>query len=173
MPHSPPALQALLVHIPYRAVPCPGVLTAVAAVMVNYGVENISGLKFWATLQLLSRGHVLGSFAGYAAMNAALVAASAAITLWVGPAAAGSGIAEVKVRGRAGRRRINVLVSWCNLPQQQGMHGRQGRHSNMRGSRGTYHGARDQRLWLLGGPRHQSVLPGTCECGPCEYDRRT
>ncbi len=98
-----------------RAVPFPGVLTAVAAVLVNYGVENISGLKFWATLQLLSQGHVLGSFAGYAAMNAALVAASAAITLWVGPAAAGSGIAEVKVRsgGRGverNRRGMNVLV---------------------------------------------------------------
>lgn len=73
-------------------------VTALAAFAVNLAVENISGFKFWATLTIMERGDVLGSYLAYTAMNAALVGASVAITLYVGPAAAGSGIADVKVR---------------------------------------------------------------------------
>ncbi|KAI8468319.1 MAG: chloride channel [Monoraphidium minutum] len=73
-----------------------GLATAGAAFAVNYGVENISGFKFRLTLQLLGRGHAAGSFAVYAAINAALVLAGTALTVYVAPAAAGSGIAEVK-----------------------------------------------------------------------------
>ncbi|PNW88649.1 hypothetical protein CHLRE_01g038700v5 [Chlamydomonas reinhardtii] len=73
-----------------------GVVTALAAFAVNLAVENISGFKFWATLTIMERGDVLGSYLAYTAMNAALVGASVAITLYVGPAAAGSGIADVK-----------------------------------------------------------------------------
>ena len=63
---------------------------------MNFGVENISGFKFWATLSLLERGQLLGSFLVYAIINLVLVGASAVIISWA-PAAAGSGIAEVKV----------------------------------------------------------------------------
>lgn len=73
-------------------------ITALAAFTVNLSVENISGFKFWATLTIMERGNLVGSFLAYVAMNAALVTASVAITIYVGPAAAGSGIPEVKVR---------------------------------------------------------------------------
>ncbi|KAG2444895.1 hypothetical protein HXX76_001631 [Chlamydomonas incerta] len=73
-----------------------GVVTALAAFAVNLAVENISGFKFWATLTIMERGDVLGSYLAYTAMNGALVTAGVAITAYLGPAAAGSGIADVK-----------------------------------------------------------------------------
>ncbi|KAF8058892.1 CLC-D [Scenedesmus sp. PABB004] len=73
-----------------------GVLTAVAAFAVNLGVENLAGFKFWATLTLLDRGQALASYAVYAGTNVALVTASVWLTTALAPAAAGSGIAEVK-----------------------------------------------------------------------------
>ncbi|GIL91065.1 hypothetical protein Vretimale_9495 [Volvox reticuliferus] len=73
-----------------------GVITALAAFAVNLSVENISGFKFWATLTIMESGNLVGSFMAYVAMNAALVTASVAITLYIGPAAAGSGIPDVK-----------------------------------------------------------------------------
>ena len=72
-------------------------VTATAAFAVNVSVENISGFKFWATLSLLGHGHTMLSFLVYVAINTVLVFAAAAVTAYVGPAAAGSGIAEVKV----------------------------------------------------------------------------
>lgn len=44
--------------VPYRA----GAMTAIAAFAVNVSVENIAGFKFWATLSLLEKGYVGGSF---------------------------------------------------------------------------------------------------------------
>jgi len=73
-------------------------VTAVAAFAVNVSVENISGFKFWATLSLLNEGRVVLSFLAYLFMNTTLVFCAVAVTAYVGPAAAGSGIAEVKVR---------------------------------------------------------------------------
>lgn len=73
-----------------------GVVTAGAAFAVNLGVENISGFKFWATFTIIEKGHYLGSFVVYTLINAALVLASVLVTLFIGPAAAGSGIADVK-----------------------------------------------------------------------------
>lgn len=74
-----------------------GMITALAAFAVNISVENISGFKFWATLGVMERGHVFLSFLIYIAINAALVTLSVAVTVHFGPAAAGSGIADVKV----------------------------------------------------------------------------
>lgn len=74
-----------------------GVVTAFAAFCVNVSVENLSGFKFWATLSLIGRGHILLSFIVYVAINFLLVASAVLVTVRVGPAAAGSGIAEVKV----------------------------------------------------------------------------
>jgi hypothetical protein len=70
---------------------------------VNYGVENLAALKFRATLSLLASGRPAAAFMAYAAVNCALVAAAAVLTTQFAPAAAGSGIAEVKVRRGAGR----------------------------------------------------------------------
>jgi H+/Cl- antiporter ClcA len=81
----------------YTRRPPIGLITAAASFAVNYGVENISGFKFKATLTLLNSGHAVASFAVYCAINAALVLAAVALTTQVAPAAAGSGIAEVKV----------------------------------------------------------------------------
>eukprot|EP00879_Flechtneria_rotunda_P004562 GHRR01004817.1.p1 GENE.GHRR01004817.1~~GHRR01004817.1.p1 ORF type:complete len:654 (+),score=198.62 GHRR01004817.1:480-2441(+) len=73
-----------------------GVITAAAAFAVNLGVENISGFKFWATLTLLNRDQVFASYLVYVLINCSLVGLSAFVTLHYAPAAAGSGIAEVK-----------------------------------------------------------------------------
>lgn len=81
----------------------PGVITAAAAFAVNLGVENISGFKFWATLTLLERGQPVASFLVYALVNCVLIGVSVYVTVNYAPAAAGSGIAEVKVsRGQPG-----------------------------------------------------------------------
>uniref|UniRef100_A0A383VWF9 Chloride channel protein n=1 Tax=Tetradesmus obliquus TaxID=3088 RepID=A0A383VWF9_TETOB len=73
-----------------------GVITAAAAFAVNLGVENISGFKFWATLTLLERGQPVASFLVYALVNCVLIGVSVYVTVNYAPAAAGSGIAEVK-----------------------------------------------------------------------------
>ncbi len=90
------------IYVPSPAPAFPGVITALAAFAVNVSVENISGFKHWATLTIMEGGDVMGSYLAYVAMNAALVTASVAITLYIGPAAAGSGIPDVKV----GRDRV-------------------------------------------------------------------
>lgn len=77
--------------------PTAGVITAACAFAVNLGVENISGFKFWATLTLLERNQAFASYLVYVLINCSLVVASVFITVYYGPAAAGSGIAEVKV----------------------------------------------------------------------------
>jgi chloride channel 7 len=62
-------------------------------------VENIAGFKFWLTLTLLERQHAFASYIVYVAINCSLIVGSVALTVYVAPAAAGSGIAEVKVSG--------------------------------------------------------------------------
>ena len=74
-----------------------GIITAAAAFAVNFGVENIAGFKFWATLTLLERGQGVASYLVYVLINCSLIVGSVALTMLVAPAAAGSGIAEVKV----------------------------------------------------------------------------
>jgi chloride channel 7 len=59
-------------------------------------VESISGLKFRAALALLASGRPAAAFALHASFGACLVAVAAALTVGLAPAAAGSGIAEVK-----------------------------------------------------------------------------
>mmetsp|Transcript_13825 Transcript_13825/g.37368 ORF Transcript_13825/g.37368 Transcript_13825/m.37368 type:complete len:858 (-) Transcript_13825:79-2652(-) len=73
-----------------------GVITGIAAFAVNVSVENISGFKFWATLSLMNKGHIALSFLVYFSISTVLVFCAVALTAYVGPAAAGSGIAEVK-----------------------------------------------------------------------------
>ena len=73
-----------------------GATTASAAFLVNLAVENIAGFKFWATLSVMQTSGYLTSFLLYSIINCLLVLASVLVTLYLGPAAAGSGISEVK-----------------------------------------------------------------------------
>lgn len=86
-----------------------GVCTAIAAFAVNIGVENISGFKFWAVLTIASQGSYLASFLVYVVINAVLVTSAVALTVYVAPAASGSGIAEVKVGARCTTVPNNML----------------------------------------------------------------
>jgi H+/Cl- antiporter ClcA len=71
----------------------------VFAVCLTAGVENIAGFKFWLTLTLLERRQAFASYLVYVLINCSLIVGSVALTVFVAPAAAGSGIAEVKVGG--------------------------------------------------------------------------
>lgn len=68
-----------------------------AAFIVNMGVENIAAYKIALTFALLPHSY-LASFICYVGINCALVAVAAALVNYAAPAAAGSGIPEVKVR---------------------------------------------------------------------------
>lgn len=85
-------------------------------------MENIAGFKFWAVLTMMERGWLGGSFLVYAAINLVLVMASVMLTVYWSPAAAGSGIAEVKVRRRGGVLGGCVALGWAPVglpgPQQ-------------------------------------------------------
>ena len=61
----------------------------------------------------------MGSLLTYVSCNAALVLASVAITVFIGPAAAGSGIADVKVRKGSGIVDVKVRKGWRPQQQQQ------------------------------------------------------
>ena len=79
--------------------PCilpPGATTASAAFIVNLAVQNIAGVKFGATLSVMQSYGYLTSFLLYALINGLLVLVSVLVTIYMGPAAAGSGISEVK-----------------------------------------------------------------------------
>ena len=73
-----------------------GIATAVIAFSVNVGVENIAGLKFWVTLHLMRSSSMFGSYLIYTIANCLLVWLSTAVVVYYGPAAAGSGIPDVK-----------------------------------------------------------------------------
>ncbi|KAJ9530837.1 hypothetical protein QJQ45_028717 [Haematococcus lacustris] len=73
-----------------------GVTIALAAFAVHLSVENTAGFKHWATLKLMEKGWTGAALLLYATMNALLVMVAVCVTLFVAPAAAGSGIAECK-----------------------------------------------------------------------------
>eukprot|EP01025_Chloroclados_australasicus_P054300 TRINITY_DN6431_c0_g1_i5.p2 TRINITY_DN6431_c0_g1~~TRINITY_DN6431_c0_g1_i5.p2 ORF type:complete len:402 (-),score=33.35 TRINITY_DN6431_c0_g1_i5:272-1477(-) len=72
-----------------------GVLTAFTAFAVNMGVENIAGIKFWLTLSAMNSSY-FASYLIYMLFNCILVMLSASIVVFYGPAAAGSGIPDIK-----------------------------------------------------------------------------
>lgn len=90
-----------------------GVITAGCAFAVNLGVENISGYKFWATLTLLGQGRAFASYLVYVVINCCLVAGSVYVTMYFAPAAAGSGIAEVKVGGSICSQEALPMRKFC------------------------------------------------------------
>ncbi|ONM13043.1 Putative chloride channel-like protein CLC-g [Zea mays] len=73
-----------------------GALAAAAGFVANLGVENVAGAKFVVTSDLMLDGRHGSAFAVFLASNFALTMLAAVLTVYVAPAAAGSGIPEVK-----------------------------------------------------------------------------
>ena len=70
-------------------------MTGLAAFFINIAVENFSGWKFAATFAVMKHSYILGLII-YVAFNGALVFSSVYIITQFAPAAAGSGIPEIK-----------------------------------------------------------------------------
>ncbi|CAI6001418.1 unnamed protein product [Closterium sp. NIES-65] len=73
-----------------------GCMTGGAAFLINMVVENAMGVKLALTIELLNGGSPFLAVLVYSLLSALLVAASAALCVFVAPAAAGSGIPEVR-----------------------------------------------------------------------------
>lgn len=72
-----------------------GIGTGLAAVFINLSVENFAGWKFELTFWLIQKSYVVG-FLVYLLINLVLVYSSVCIITQFAPAAAGSGIPEIK-----------------------------------------------------------------------------
>ncbi|KAK4434016.1 Chloride channel protein CLC-d [Sesamum alatum] len=72
-----------------------GTGTALAAVFINISVENFAGWKYSLTFNIIQKSYFAG-FLVYMLINLALVLSSACIITQFAPAAAGSGIPEIK-----------------------------------------------------------------------------
>ncbi|XP_058073698.1 chloride channel protein CLC-d isoform X2 [Magnolia sinica] len=72
-----------------------GIGTGLAAVFINLAVENFAGWKFAATFKIIQSSYIAG-FIVYILINLALVLSSVLIVTQFAPAAAGSGIPEIK-----------------------------------------------------------------------------
>ncbi|KAF9607604.1 hypothetical protein IFM89_037532 [Coptis chinensis] len=72
-----------------------GIGTGLAAVFINIAVENFAGWKFAATFSIIQKSYLAG-FIVYILINLALVFSSVFIVTQFAPAAAGSGIPEIK-----------------------------------------------------------------------------
>ncbi|KAF3444191.1 hypothetical protein FNV43_RR13881 [Rhamnella rubrinervis] len=73
-----------------------GLGTGLVGFFNNIAVENIAGWKLLLTSNLISEQKYYKAFAVYAFSNVGLAAAAAALCAFIAPAAAGSGIPEVK-----------------------------------------------------------------------------
>ncbi|KAF3970863.1 hypothetical protein ACB098_04G058800 [Castanea mollissima] len=73
-----------------------GLGTGLVGFFNNIAVENIAGFKLLLTSNLMSEDKYFKAFAAYAGCNVGLAAAAAALCAFIAPAAAGSGIPEVK-----------------------------------------------------------------------------
>lgn len=69
--------------------------TALAAVCINISVENFAGWKYSLTFNIIQTSYFAG-FLVYLSINLALVLSSVYIITHFAPAAAGSGIPEIK-----------------------------------------------------------------------------
>ncbi|KAL5982029.1 hypothetical protein ACLOJK_016097 [Asimina triloba] len=72
-----------------------GIGTGLAAIFINLAVENFAGWKFSATFSIIQSSYIAGFFV-YVLINLALVLSSVFIVTEFAPAAAGSGIPEIK-----------------------------------------------------------------------------
>ncbi|KAL6956129.1 hypothetical protein U1Q18_043903 [Sarracenia purpurea var. burkii] len=73
-----------------------GLSTGLVGFFNNLAVENIAGFKLLLTSNLMLQQRYYQAFAGYAGCNMILAIAAAALCAYIAPAAAGSGIPEVK-----------------------------------------------------------------------------
>ncbi|XP_004486231.2 chloride channel protein CLC-c-like [Cicer arietinum] len=73
-----------------------GLITGIVGFLNNIGVENISGLKVLLTNNLMQQQKYEEAFAMYVGCNMILAVGAAALCAYIAPAAAGSGIPEVK-----------------------------------------------------------------------------
>lgn len=73
-----------------------GALSGCTGFFVNLAIENIAGIKFVVTSNMMLANRYLWAFGVFAASNFVLTMFAAAITAFIAPAAAGSGIPEVK-----------------------------------------------------------------------------
>jgi len=69
---------------------------ALAALLINLTVENLTGAKFLTASTLLEDQGIAASFIFFAFVNVALAFSASAVTALYAPAAAGSGIGDVK-----------------------------------------------------------------------------
>ncbi|CAL9054409.1 chloride channel protein CLC-c-like isoform X2 [Musa acuminata AAA Group] len=73
-----------------------GLATGLVGFFNNLAVENIAGFKLLLTSNLMLEHRYFAAFLAYCSINAILAASAAALCAYVAPAAAGSGIPEVK-----------------------------------------------------------------------------
>ncbi|URE24727.1 Chloride channel protein [Musa troglodytarum] len=73
-----------------------GLATGLVGFFSNLAVENIAGFKWLLTSNLMLKHRYHEAFALFAGCNASLAAAASALCAYLAPAAAGSGIPEVK-----------------------------------------------------------------------------
>uniref|UniRef100_A0A7C8Z5I1 Chloride channel protein n=1 Tax=Opuntia streptacantha TaxID=393608 RepID=A0A7C8Z5I1_OPUST len=73
-----------------------GLFTGLIGFFSNIAVENIAGFKLLLTGDLMMDGKYLKAFLVFAGCNIGLAAAAGALCAYIAPAAAGSGIPEVK-----------------------------------------------------------------------------
>ncbi|EAY94258.1 hypothetical protein OsI_16029 [Oryza sativa Indica Group] len=73
-----------------------GMLTGIVGFFNNLAVENIAGLKLLLTSDLMLKQRYFTAFLAYGGCNLVLATTAAAICAYIAPAAAGSGIPEVK-----------------------------------------------------------------------------
>ncbi|URE12263.1 Chloride channel protein [Musa troglodytarum] len=73
-----------------------GLATGVVGFFNNLAVENIAGFKLLLTSNLMLEHRYFTAFLAYGGINLILAAAAAALCAYIAPAAAGSGIPEVK-----------------------------------------------------------------------------
>ncbi|KAF3617177.1 Chloride channel protein CLC-b [Capsicum annuum] len=73
-----------------------GLSTGLVGFFNNIGVENIAGFKLLLTSNLMLEEKYVQAFAAFAGCNVVLATCAAALCAFIAPAAAGSGIPEVK-----------------------------------------------------------------------------
>ncbi|XWS18027.1 hypothetical protein CRYUN_Cryun32bG0007000 [Craigia yunnanensis] len=73
-----------------------GLGTGLVGFFNNLAVENIAGFKFMLTNNLMLKDKYYQAFAAYSGCNIVLAVAAATLCAYIAPAAAGSGIPEVK-----------------------------------------------------------------------------
>ncbi|EFJ09934.1 hypothetical protein SELMODRAFT_427560 [Selaginella moellendorffii] len=73
-----------------------GFIIGAAALIINFSVENIAGAKWLVASSYMTSGRTMTAFAIFTALNTGLVFLGAAMTVYLAPSAAGSGVPESK-----------------------------------------------------------------------------